>query len=578
MKNSILISLAVLLASFGFAAEQSDSVLNRSIDGFSLCDAHGKRWSLSDVKDAEIVVVAFLGCDCPLARIYGNRLREIAKRYRRKQVAIVGVNANAQDSLRSIREFETEHVISFPILKDPDAAVVDQLGATRTPEVFLLQKSGGGWRTRYYGRIDDEYEIGKKRTATMTSDLANAIDDLLAGKPVQTPHQPAIGCLIGRPPKTEPRGGITWSKDVATIVSRKCAVCHQPGEAAPFTLTTYAQVKHWSAMIAEVVQTKRMPPWFADPQFGEFSNDCSLSDEEKTTLLSWIENGCPLGDAASEAIPLTPPASQGIAHPDRVLQVSNEPFEVPAQGDIEYQYFTIDPGFTEDTFIRAAEVRPGNRRVVHHALVSILRPDEPGQGVGDLGVLINYAPGMQPTRLPAGAAIRIPAGSKFLVQMHYTPVGSPQKDATTLRLQFEDSANVRRLVNGGAIANPLISIPAGAANHEQHAQIRFAEDRLLLSMSPHMHLRGKAFRFEAVFPDGKTETLLSTPNYDFNWQLRYLLKEPRLLPAGTTVRCVAVYDNSQGNFANPNPEIEVRWGERTNDEMLIGFFSTMPAR
>jgi hypothetical protein len=255
--------------------------------------------------------------------------------------------------------------------------------------------------------------------------------------------------------------------------------------------------------------------------------------------------------------------------------MADEPFRVPAEGQVDYQYYLVDPGFREDKYLRAVEVRPGAPAVVHHALVSIVRDGEELQGFGTAGVLMNYAPGMQPTVLPPGTAIHVPARAKFLFQMHYTPNGAEQLDRTRLGLVFADPATVTQRTTGGGMANAAIEIPAGAANHCETAERTFDEEVLLSSLSPHLHRRGKSFRFEAVYPGGLRETLLDVPRYDYNWQLHYFLAEPKRLPAGTRLRCIAHYDNSAANPANPDPTQTVRWGEQTHEEMLIGFYSLL---
>jgi hypothetical protein len=256
--------------------------------------------------------------------------------------------------------------------------------------------------------------------------------------------------------------------------------------------------------------------------------------------------------------------------------MAEQPFTVPAEGDVRYQYFLLDPGFTEDRYVRAAEVRPGNPAVVHHALVLLVPPGAEGRP-DPLGALLDYAPGMPPMMMPDGYALRVPAGSKFLFQMHYTPNGSEQSDRSCLGLVFAQPGTVRKEVHGGAVLNQDLAIPPGAADHRVTAEQVVPEDWLLLSLSPHLHLRGKSFRYEAVYPDGRREVLLDVPRYDFNWQLRYELAEPRLLPQGTRLVCTAYYDNSRNNPNNPDPTEEVGWGERTVDEMLIGFFAAVPA-
>jgi peroxiredoxin len=544
------------------------------VANFALPDHRGKRHTLAELVDRRAVVIVFVGAGCPLARLYGPRLAEMADEYGPRGAAFLAVNANAQDSLADLAAYARTHHLPFPVLKDPDQALADRLGVERTPEVFVLD---GERVVRYRGRIDDQYSVGVRRPRPENRDLAAALDDILAGRPVARPVTQPSGCRIGRRPQVEPHGAVTYCRDVAPILRRHCVECHRPGEAAPFALTTYREVAGWASMIAEVLADGRMPPWLADPRFGHFANDPRLNDAEKQTVLAWIDHGCPEGDARD--LPPAAPFVRGwrIGRPERVVYMAERPFAVPAEGEVEYQYFLADPGFTEDRYVRAVEVRPGNRAVVHHALVQVVPPGQDRPGPDDVGALIDYAPGMGPTVLPEGTALRIPAGSRFLFQMHYTPNGAPQEDRSYLGLVFVEPAKVKKCVRGGAVVNPAIDIPPGAADYRLTAEQVMTEDVQLLSLSPHMHLRGRAFRWEAVYPDGRREVLLDVPHYDFNWQLRYDLAQPLRLPRGTRLVCSARYDNSSANPANPDPAQAVGWGDRTRDEMLIGFFAAVPA-
>jgi peroxiredoxin len=554
-------------------------LLGRRIENFVLRDAQGQPRSLDEFSEHRLIVAAFLGVECPLAKLYARRLEQLRQEFGGRGVAFLALDANAQDSLGEIAAFGQTHELGFPILKDQGHHVADRFGAERTPEVFVLDES----RTiRYHGRIDDQYAIGVRRSGPSRRDLAVALEELLEGRAVSVPVAASSGCRIGRSPAVAATEAPTYGSQIAPLLRRRCVGCHQAGQPAPFALTDYHQVVGWAPMIREVVHSGRMPPWFADPRHGRFANDARLSEDEKQLLTRWIDEGCPRGEHLEPSDPeLTdpePPDSQPaagwrIGTPDQVIFIADEPFRVPADGQVDYQYYLVDPGFIEDKYVQAVEVRPGAPAVVHHALASIVREGEERSGFGTAGVLMNYAPGMQPTVLPPGTAIHVPAGARFLFQMHYTPNGTEHADRTRLGMVLADPRTVKHLITGGAVANPAIQIPPGAANHRETAEHVFEEDVLLTSLSPHMHLRGKSFRFEAAYPDGSRETLLDVPRYDYNWQLHYFLAEPKPLPAGTRLRCIAHYDNSAANPANPDPAQTVRWGEQTRDEMLIGFYS-----
>ncbi|ADV62837.1 alkyl hydroperoxide reductase/thiol specific antioxidant/Mal allergen [Isosphaera pallida ATCC 43644] len=371
---------------------------------------------------------------------------------------------------------------------------------------------------------------------------------------------------------------LTYANDIAPIVQAKCQTCHRTGGVAPFGLTSFAQVKRWSAMIAEVVEQGRMPPWHANPAYGSFANDRSLTADQKRTLLSWIKQGCAPGDL--DQAPPNPvfPGEWSIGTPDLVLTMP-EPYKIKANGTMPYQWAAIPTGFTEDRWIESIEVKPGNKAVVHHVLVFVGRPG----ALRDQGrdptsrQLGGYVPGDVNIRFPEGVAKKIPAGSTLLLQLHYTPNGKATTDQTSVGLIFAKQPPKYEAKTHG-IFQTRFEIPPHASNHEVVKTYRVPADVKLLSLWPHMHLRGKDFRFTFRFPDGREEILLDVPSYDFAWQTVYQLKEPRLIPAGTVIECVAHFDNSENNPANPDPNATVRWGEQTDDEMMIGYLDYLLVR
>jgi peroxiredoxin len=554
-------------------AENAQTPIGKQIDNFTLPDVHGKNHSLSDY-DGKVVVLVFLGTECPLAKIYSPRLRELAGEFESQGVALVGIDANMQDSLAEIASFARQMEIPFPILKDKNNELADRLGAERTPEVFLLDKSHV---IRYRGRIDDQYGFktgaGYVKPKLNERCLADAIGQMLAGREVGHPIIKAEGCLIGRVAKVEPRGDVTFSNEIARLMQNRCVECHRDGELAPFALTSYDEVVGWAEMIREVVGEGRMPPWFADPKYGHFANDPRLTDKEKEQLFAWIKNGCPQGDP--KELPEPRQFAQGwkIGEPDEIFHMADHPFQVPAEGVVDYQYFTVDPGWTTDKWVSAAESRPGNRQVVHHIIVTAAPkgadPRDVFAGVG----LGGYAPGTIPLVCSPGTAVFVPAGSKLVFQLHYTPNGSPQQDNSTIGVRFADAKTVKQSIDDGLLGKINFRIPPGDPNFELKSKYLMDKDALLLDLTPHMHLRGKSFRFEAEYPDGKREVLLDVPNYDFNWQLTYILAEPKLLPKGTFLHGIAHFDNSTDNPANPDSTKTVSYGEQIWDEMMFGFYS-----
>ena len=549
-------------------AEANEARVGRKVEEFSLHDCRGPVRSLTDWGDAKVVVVAFLGTECPLANVYVPRLAELSARWEGKGVAFVGINSNQQDSITEVAAHAKRMEIPFPVLKDPANELADRLGAVRTPEVFVLDRDRV---VRYWGRIDDQYGVGYQRKKAGSNDLEAAVEELLDGKPVSRPTTEAVGCLIGRVKRTSPSGEVTYSNQIARFLLNRCVECHHEGQIAPFSLTSYDEVVGWAEMMKEVVHERRMPPWFAAPEHGNFKNNPSLSKAEIDLLDQWVANGCPKGDDRD----LPPPAAfaegWGISQPDQVFYMRDEPYTVPAEGVVSYKHFVVDPGFTEDHWIKQAEVKAGNPAVVHHVIVFIQQ-----QGSFDFGdPQMAFAPGMTPRRLENGAAIRVPAGSKLVFQCHYTPNGKEQDDRSYVGFVYAKPEEVTHEVVGASCGSISLRIPPHDPNHLVKAEHRFRRDTVLLGMNPHMHLRGKSFKYELILPDGTQETLLDVPKYDFNWQLWYMLEQPRKIPKGSKMICTAYFDNSADNPANPNPNHTVNWGEQTFDEMMFGFYSTI---
>jgi hypothetical protein len=408
----------------------------------------------------------------------------------------------------------------------------------------------------------------------------------------------------------------TFSKDVAPIFYRNCTNCHRPGEIAPMSLLTYADARPWVRSIATRVANNTMPPWHADPSHGEFLNDRRLSQSEKDTILAWAREGAPEGDLKD--LPPQPKYAEGwlMGQPDVVLAMQ-EDYPIPASGTVAYQYFEVPTNFTEDKWIQAFEVRPGNRSVVHHVIVYARNPNEPerpreeaaagkprqtppftfaegmeipaGQTGGKelppdqrkprgpddrpqpkgIGALVGgYVPGNSYRLYSPGTATRLPAGWSLVFQMHYTTMGKATTDRTAIGLTLAKEKPKTEL-HSVVLANGALHIPAGDANARVDAEMTINRDVTVWSILPHTHVRGKRWNYDAVYPDGRTETLLTVPNYDFEWQTDYIYKQPIKLPKGTKIHATAWYDNSPANKSNPDPTKEVWWGDQTWEEMMF---------
>lgn len=520
-------------------------------------DQHGFDFDLSLWAEDRLVVVTFLGAECPLGKFYAARLNELHSRY--PDIRFVAVNSNEGDSYEEMVEFG--RLLNFPIVKDTGNVWADELKATRSPETFLLNHH----QVVYQGRIDDQYEPGVHTRTVKRRHLEEAIKEAIVGQPISVSKTEPVGCHIDRVEVKPSVGKVTW-QHVAPIFYRKCVECHRPGQSAPFSLLTYEDAVGWTETIRDVLNDGRMPPWGADPKYGHFANDRSLTKEERLTLFQWLDEGTPNGKASPPPIF----ASDWNIVPDLVLTAPE--FTVPAEGLLDYQNFIIDPGLNENTWVEAVEVKPGNRAVVHHATIYLqpkgAKPDVMYSPRDD-EFLYGYLPGNSVLKLPPGHAKCIPAGWDLRLLVHYTPNGEEQRDQTQVGLRLAKQQPTHQVASKLLMVRGFELQPGEVRTLVKEHKL--TQDWTLLSLTPHMHLRGRSMLFEAIYPD-HAEVLLNVPDYDFEWQHAYVLAEPKAIPKGTILRCTAVYDNSANNKRNPDPTVIVREGERTEDEMFVGGF------
>ncbi|MDQ6676247.1 MAG: thiol-disulfide isomerase [Acidobacteriota bacterium] len=379
---------------------------------------------------------------------------------------------------------------------------------------------------------------------------------------------------------------VTFSKDVAPILQGNCETCHRPGEAAPMSLRTYQESRPWAAAISEAVTLKKMPPWFADPKYGHFANDRSLKQKDIDTLVAWAQTGAKEGNPKDLPKPAAFITGWNIGQPDLQIEMPAA-FKIPATGTLDYQYILVPGDFKKDTWVEQAEVRPGNRALIHHVIAFIRTPGskwmkdlepgvplvpkkEQGEGMGEF--LVGYAPGVIAIRMEPGRAMLIKAGSDIVLQLHYTANGKEGEDRTKVGFVFAKGPVKERVMTLAATDNKF-AIPAGDSNYRVDSSFEFGDDAKIISYGPHMHLRGKDFEFRAVYPTGETETLLKVPNYSFSWQLTYFPVKDLVVPKGSKIECIAHYDNSANNPNNPDPTKVVKYGDQSWEEMMFGFFS-----
>jgi hypothetical protein len=361
---------------------------------------------------------------------------------------------------------------------------------------------------------------------------------------------------------------VTFTKNVAPIFFKNCAECHRAGEIAPFSAMSYKDVRPWAKSIRDKVASREMPPWHADPNHGEWLNDRRLTQAEISTIIAWVDGGAKEGDPKD--LPPAPNFTEGwtIGQPDETFSIAEQ--SIPATGVVPYKYLIAPTNLKEDRWVTAAEIRSTGRSAVHHVIVFIQDPNKPASIDGNL--LVGVAPGEQPAIFRPGFGKKIPAGARLIFQMHYTPNGEATKDVTTVGLKYAKEPPKHQIFTR-PVLNMRFTIPAGDPSHEVKSSHVFKEDVRLTSLMPHMHLRGKDFEIKAIFPDGTAKILLKVPRYDFNWQTYYVPKEPLAIPKGAKIECTAHFDNSPGNKYNPDPTKDVKWGDQTWEEMMIGWLS-----
>ncbi|MHC4846168.1 MAG: redoxin domain-containing protein, partial [Planctomycetota bacterium] len=540
-----------------------------AVDDFALLDQDGRLHRVSDYADRPAVAMLVQGNACPIVRNSLPAWRELRERFESRGVAFLMLNANPQDDRASVAEEAREFGIEVPVLLDDRQLVSRALDIGRTAEVLVFTPRDR--KLAYRGPLDDRLGYETQKASATRAFLADALDALFDGRPVPAADLPARGCLISdADPARDAAGAPSYARDVAPILLAKCGVCHREGGIGPWSLSDHDTVRGWSAMMRETILTRRMPPWHADPHIGRFANDRSLSPAQSRTLLDWIDAGAPRGDGPDplvEADTATPPPKWALGEPDLILPVPEQ--QLPATGLIEYRYADIEIPFDHDVWVVAADLQPGNPKVLHHGFAILDRPDR-GRERWMEAILDKFTPGRQVQFFPEGSAVLVPKGSKFVMQLHYTSTGKPEVDRSELALYFADAPPEREYL-GKYILDKRMVVPAGARDVSFEKTIVFEKDSLLHTLQPHMHYRGRSMTFEARYPDGSREMLLSVPDYRFNWQSQYTFEEPRLLPAGTKLIVTGTFDNSANNPDNPDPTVDVRWGLNSIDEMFVAY-------
>lgn len=549
-------------------------------------DFSGKQVSWRQGRGERLTVIALTSVTCPLCRKFGPSLARIEAESANKGVKFVFMNVSGVDTVAEMRAQAPEVGFKGLYLNDADHRIASMLRAKTTTEVFLVDAAN---TLLYRGAVSDQYGTNFTLPEPRQRFLEDAIDAALAGSMITIAATSSPGCAI-EPSKAVAAGptpAVTYARDIARIIAANCVECHREGGVGPFRLDSYEAVSRRAAMIRTVTEEGAMPPWFAvplpnsagSPYISPWSNDRSLSQTEKDAIAAWIAAGKPEGDPRD--LPAPRIFAQGawrVGRPDAIYQIP-EPIKIKADGFMAYQNVLVPTSLSEDRWVKAVQIVPTDPSVVHHVLVFALdeeaaKDPETRRRLGadeSGGYWAAYVPGNDSIVFPEGFAKRLTANSSLLFQIHYTPNGEATEDQMRLGVVFTDEPP-KHLVRTAAVANMRISIPPGASNHREAGQIRIPADAKILAFMPHMHVRGKAYRYELEpAGGGERRVVLDIPEYDFNWQLRYELREPIDAPRGSTLRGTAWYDNSADNPANPDPTKTVRWGSQTVDEMMLGY-------
>jgi thiol-disulfide isomerase/thioredoxin len=556
----------------------AEAGVGRMVPDMAFTDLSGKAGKLSDFRTAKLTVVAFNSTSCPLSKKYVPTLARLEKEYSAKGVAFLFIDPVATDTPDS-KAFSGRYV------HDTDGKLTAAFAATATTEVFVLDST----RTVVYsGAVDDQYGQGYSREQPRNRYLAVALDEALGSKVPVTAATEAPGCTLEPDTAKIKPADLTYHARIERIVQANCIECHRTGGVAPFTLEKYEDVVSHKGIIKKVVERGTMPPWFATAaakgEHSSFANDRSLTESDKKDLLTWLGGDLKKGDPAEAPLPRKFDSGWLIGKPDATFQIP-KPIAVKAEGTMLYQNVSVETNLDEDKWVQALEVQPTARQVVHHVLVhaipkgafplrnpgvGALRPNAEEGREEAQGFFAIYVPGNSALIYPEGFAKKLPKGCTLRFQIHYTPNGKATSDQTKVGMVFAKEPP-RHEVRVFGIVNRSFEIPPGNDNYKVVGSITVPFDAHIFAFAPHMHLRGKAAKYELKTQDKQTTTLLDVPHYDFNWQLLYRFATPVYAPRGSSLSFTAWYDNSEGNPANPDPKQPVKWGQQTYDEMHLGY-------
>jgi peroxiredoxin len=542
------------------------------IEDFTLWDHRGESLRLYTHHDAKAIVLVSYGVGCPIAHHSLQTLYQLRQHFEKHNVEFYLLDASPQDDYEALQHEAKEFDISIPILRDDAQLVARSLSIHRTAEAIVIDPQN--WTIVYRGAIDDRLGYETQKEKTTHPYLLQAIEALLAGRAILIPQTPVKGCLISY---DQPKQDITYIKDVAPILRQRCAYCHHVKGMAPWAMTSYAKIKGWAPMIREVIRTKRMPPWRGDPHFGPYQDYNTMTIAEVQTLMHWIEAGMPRGEGSDplteHRVPQQPRWPWG--EPDIILKIPEH--QISASGIVPnlYDFLEFSPG--KRLWLKAVYLRSDHPGMLHHSYVFEITVRNNNVIVPTAKEFYDrwfalFAAGTTPFAYPEGTGKLLDPESRFGIERHYITTGKSRIDQPELGLYLLKDPPVHPLITGAAV-NTNFVIPAGVKKHIITAEYTFDEDVYFYELGPHSHYRCRHIQCDLHFPNGNVERILSIPDWDFNWQIMYRLAQAKFVPQGTQLVCTGTFDNSTRNPANPNPKVDVRLGEQSENEMYNIYFS-----
>lgn len=565
------------LGSLAFHSCQNppEPVADSRVNDYALYDADGNLHRLSRYNNSKAIVLWVQGNNCPIVRNALTDFNAIVDTYASRGIKFFMLNSNLQDDRKKVKKEATEFNFSVPVLMDSAQLIADELDINITSEAIVLHPV-----TRnilYRGPLNNRLDYEIQKNAPSRTHLRDALDAILANQPVPQGPEMARGCTVTRLSKTGAYDDLTFTNDIAPILKDNCVRCHNPEGIAPWAMEDYKTIRGWSSMMKQVLLSKRMPPWKADPKIGSFVNSFHLADSNAAKIVRWIDNGMEYGAGSDPLASLKTVESEWkYGQPDTIISLDAE--TIPATGLLPYRYQEIPLNFKQDRWLQGVEIKPGAKKALHHLVLTNTERNKKSEITSreqrpwtDNFIALSGGD-TRVTFYREGSAVLLPKNMTLTAQLHYTTTGKEETDQTVIGLYFAKEPPTKQIL-ALSPSNTNLNIPAHTEEIRQIATDTITKAISIHYIWPHMHYRGKSIRFSVIDPAGEKHTLLSVPDYNFNWQWFYQLETPFRAEAGSIILVEGVFDNSVQNPFNPDPSMDVGFGIQSYDEMLIGFFN-----